>query len=473
MVVIMRSKRYAKSSSGISKIFISLAVVAAVSIISIVGAMANTIPCTVVDGKDVYEFKMTDPDIESILTKAVSEGMKPLGENDRTELRAGVLTVGRSVPVILRDKDTFMDLEAYEGETVQEILANNEIVTAESDEVLPARDEVVTDETDISVDRNKTVYIDDNDSHKKVDTEAVTVGDILREAGISVKEGDKVQPAVDTVLEDKMTVEVDTKKSVNIIINGIKNTYGVFGKTVGEVLGDVGIILDKHDKTVPDLSKKFRDGMDVEIFRVNYKNTVKEEAVEFDTEIIEDEDLLEGTEEVIREGVDGTKEVTYKEKYVNGKVTKSKVIEEKVTEKPVSRQVRVGTRTPTFSEMASTSTMPPMVTDKGGSTFVDMYGNTVSYSSVMEGECTAYSVPGGITSVGLPAQVGVVAVDPNIIPYGTKMYITSGDVVYGYCIAGDTGGAAMAGDILVDLYYDTEWECVDFGRRDMTVYILD
>lgn len=71
------------------------------------------------------------------------------------------------------------------------------------------------------------------------------------------------------------------------------------------------------------------------------------------------------------------------------------------------------------------------------------------------------------------AQVGVVAVDPNIIPYGTKLYITSGNIVYGYAIAGDTGGAAMAGDILVDVFYDTYDECAAFGRRDMTVYIIE
>ena len=103
-----------------------------------------------------------------------------------------------------------------------------------------------------------------------------------------------------------------------------------------------------------------------------------------------------------------------------------------------------------------------------------MYGNTVSYSSMMSGTCTAYSVPGGTTSLGWDAVYGVVAVNPNIIPYGTKMYITSpdGSVVYGYGVAGDTGGAAMAGDILADLCYNTIEECSQIGRRTMNIYIL-
>ena len=80
-------------------------------------------------------------------------------------------------------------------------------------------------------------------------------------------------------------------------------------------------------------------------------------------------------------------------------------------------------------------------------TFVDMYGNTVSYSSMLSGTCTAYSVPGGTTSLGWDAVYGVVAVDPNIIPYGTKMYITSpdGSVVYGYGVPVTPAGPAWRG----------------------------
>ena len=130
-------------------------------------------------------------------------------------------------------------------------------------------------------------------------------------------------------------------------------------------------------------------------------------------------------------------------------------------------------------EEPSTDTSAPDVSGGNGTgnvagTFVDMYGNTVSYSSMLSGTCTAYSVPGGTTSLGWDAVYGVVAVDPNIIPYGTKMYITSpdGSVVYGYGVAGDTGGACMAGDIIADLCYNTIEECSQIGRRTMNIYIL-
>lgn len=107
--------------------------------------------------------------------------------------------------------------------------------------------------------------------------------------------------------------------------------------------------------------------------------------------------------------------------------------------------------------------------------FIDESGKSVKYEKMISGSCTAYTAPvGAITSVGLAPKVGYVAVDPKIIPYGTKMYISSpdGSIVYGYAIAADTGGAMLSGRRLLDLYYDTEKECIQFGVRKMNVYIL-
>ena len=159
---------------------------------------------------------------------------------------------------------------------------------------------------------------------------------------------------------------------------------------------------------------------------------------------------------------------------MDGKQESKEAVSEEVIKEPVPEVVLKGT----MVKEEETSPAPDYSGGNGtgnvAGTFVDMYGNTVSYSDRMVGECTAYSVPGGTTSIGMDAVYGVIAVDPNIIPYGTRMYVTSpdGSVVYGYGVAGDTGGACMAGDILADLCYNTIEECSIIGRRDMVVYIL-
>lgn len=110
-----------------------------------------------------------------------------------------------------------------------------------------------------------------------------------------------------------------------------------------------------------------------------------------------------------------------------------------------------------------------------GGVIRDKDGKNLSYSKKIVGECTAYTAdPSALTSTGVHPKVGLVAVNPKLIPYGTKMYICSADgsLVYGHAVAADTGGALLSGRVLVDLFYNTREECFQFGRRNMDVYIL-
>lgn len=95
----------------------------------------------------------------------------------------------------------------------------------------------------------------------------------------------------------------------------------------------------------------------------------------------------------------------------------------------------------------------------------------MSYSAVMAMEATAYlptdGSAEGITAMGIPATYGVVAVDPDVIPLGSRVYIPG----YGVAIAADTGGAIIG--YCIDLCMESYAECMEFGRRTVTVYVLD
>lgn len=95
--------------------------------------------------------------------------------------------------------------------------------------------------------------------------------------------------------------------------------------------------------------------------------------------------------------------------------------------------------------------------------------NGYSYKKKLRGSVTAYTAKSGArTSTGRKAAYGVVAVNPKIIPYGTKLYIPG----YGTAVAGDTGGALMKGTALVDVFYPTYKQCNQWGRQNVDVYIL-
>lgn len=102
-------------------------------------------------------------------------------------------------------------------------------------------------------------------------------------------------------------------------------------------------------------------------------------------------------------------------------------------------------------------------------------GEVRSFTKVYNMNTTAYNLfPGstGYTASGTKARHGAVAVDPNVIPLGTELYIQSTDdwPSYGKAIAEDTGGAIKGNKL--DVFYDSYNTVINFGRRETVVYIL-
>lgn len=96
---------------------------------------------------------------------------------------------------------------------------------------------------------------------------------------------------------------------------------------------------------------------------------------------------------------------------------------------------------------------------------------TTGYLKELTMTATAYTATGNRTATGVwPVRnangVSTVAVDPNVIPLGTKLYIEG----YGYAIAADTGGAIKGNKI--DLYMNSNAQCINYGRRTVKVYIV-
>ena len=106
---------------------------------------------------------------------------------------------------------------------------------------------------------------------------------------------------------------------------------------------------------------------------------------------------------------------------------------------------------------------------------LDENGVPLHYKKVLEGTACAYTAKEGArTSTGATPKVGTVAVNPKLIPYGSKLFIVSEDgYVYGYGVAQDTGGGVLKNKILADLYMDTAKECFAFGKRRIKLYILE
>ena len=299
-----------------------------------------------------------------------------------------------------------------------------------------------------------------------LDENGFTYG-MIRAVEISVDYNGDVQTVslakgtVSDVLERTGIVKVYKGKKLSITADGKTDIVYVPNGNVCDVLNQLGYKLSDDDILSVDKDSNIEDTDSITIKRVTYRNETETQSVDFETVKKNSKDVDLGKTKVQTEGKQGEALVTKKCKYVDGKKVSSKTVDTKITKEPVDKVVLMGTKGSNVSNPVGT--------------FTDMNGNTVAYSSVVTGSGTAYTAPAGsLTATGVTAYHGGVAVNPNIIPYGSKLYIvsTDGSFVYGYATAVDTGGALMSGTAIVDCFYNTYDECVSFGRRNVNVYIV-
>ncbi len=228
------------------------------------------------------------------------------------------------------------------------------------------------------------------------------------------------------------------------------------GDTASSAIARSGVNLNEDDEVNVALYTRAEEGMEIVIDRVSFDTVVKQEQIPFETVKNENDSIPKGTTINKQEGSEGVKEKTTRNKYVNGTLVSSNVIADVILKEPVNAVYELGTK--------------EVPTPSGGSADISASGYLVCESTAYTYMTSDYS---DVTASGRPAGYGNVAVDPSVIPLGTRLYITSldGSYVYGYAIAADTGGA-IRGNI-VDLFFNTYSECISWGRRDIRVYILD
>lgn len=238
----------------------------------------------------------------------------------------------------------------------------------------------------------------------------------------------------------------------------------VTGGTVAEVLELAEIELGEYDEVDLPLDSKVSENDTISITRKSILHETTQTELPYETEIIPTPLLAPGTKRVLSEGQDGLIAATYERTIIDGIEMSSEVISETVDE-PVDAQVLVGAKDAAISKLDFEYEL-------------DENGEPIGYTSVLRGQRAAgYTAsPGALTSTGKTPVKGLVAVNPSVIPYGTKLYIKSAgsdNFVYGYAVAADTGGSLMRGVIDVDLYYDSYLECALNELRSVDIFILD
>lgn len=310
----------------------------------------------------------------------------------------------------------------------------------------------------------KDVYLTDGERELKLRTYSTSTESILSKAQVSLQYADEIKRQ-----DSSNAIYIDVLRAFPVLIDYHEESSVVLltGGTVKDALDKAELVLNENDIASVPITAEVYDGMSVDIDEVTYSKKSVYNPIEFDTSFEYSEDYPEGYEEIKVEGKDGTKKITTTYKYVNGEYEGETGKVETIVDEPVAQVVLKGT-----AETVQTSNIGSQTQSSSTGSGGVVAG--LSYTKVLTGSATAYTASSGaLTATGVPAYVGGVAVNPNVIPYGSKLYIVADGYTYGYATAVDTGGALMNGSALVDLYMSTYDECVNFGRRNVTVYVLN
>ena len=300
----------------------------------------------------------------------------------------------------------------------------------------------------------------------KVHTTTTTDPDlVLAEAGFSLTEDDFY-----TTAESDGVSEINVQRLQTITVyNGSEVlTATSYGEPLSDLLDRLGITIDENVVVSVPVDAITYNGMQVRIDSLNESTERYTVEIPFETVYCDDPSLPLGEEKVLVTGVPGQAIRTSAVTYVNGEESSRTTLEETVTTEPVDQLIAVGT-----GEQVGQASDQPII---GDGFIVLPTGEVLNYTRTETFVATAYThFDDGCdeyTSNGAKVKWGVVAVDPSVIPYGTRMFIVSNDgsYVYGLSTAEDCGGAIQ--EKRLDLYMPTLEQAYAFGVRNCTVYFL-
>ena len=296
-----------------------------------------------------------------------------------------------------------------------------------------------------------------------------TIGDFLETNNISF-DGDV--DYINASLEDSLNPEsttafvIKTAVPVTLIHDGITKEVMTYQETLKDVLEENSVALyeyDRIDKYNPDT--EVVRGMTIKVVRVTKSVEVIRSPIPFRVKVVENPTMGMNERNIITEGKYGEHGLVSEITYEDG---------EELFRKTILNEVI----TPVTNELIELGTIPFKTIQGTDETFL--------YSKVVTMTATAYTLdpaetggkePGhpayGITKSGLPAEPGVIAVDPDVIPLFTRVYIETADgtwLDYGMAVAGDTGSAING--LEVDLFMWDKSEALRWGRREVKVYFV-
>ncbi|HWL25006.1 MAG TPA: ubiquitin-like domain-containing protein [Ureibacillus sp.] len=364
-----------------------------------------------------------------------------------------VLFEGTKTPVVLNANGEEHHIFTH-ADTVEDLLQEEDIDITEYDKVSPSLNTEIAAGMAVSWEQARVVNISVDGEQTNVWTTESNVRNILEEANIEVSEHDKLSVALDENLVDN---KIDIQKAFEVtLVDGLdeKKVWST-STTVANFLKQQDIKLNDLDRVENDLETVITPEEKIKIVRVEKVTDVVEEPLQFAVETKSDASLLKGKQKVVTNGEEGIVSRSYEVTKENGKEVAKVLKSEEVIKEPITKVVSVGTKVVTANVSRNDA---PATSSK------EFYVTATAYTPNCGG-CSGNSAT-GIDLTSNP-ELKLIAVDPNVIPLGTKVWVEG----YGYAIAGDTGGSIKGNKI--DVLMHTKADAYKWGRKKVLIKILD
>ena len=315
----------------------------------------------------------------------------------------------------------------------------------------PAGDEPVT----VEVRRAVPFTIVEDGQELALDSSRETIATALRDVGVRLGAGDRIQPPLATELTAGMDVYVEHATTVIVTLPEGKLILYSLESTVGAALEEGGVDLPPSYRLDPPAESPIEAGLAIHVIGVSEKQELEEERIESRTVYQPDSSLPWGERRVVP-GQDGMRFRQYNVVYENGQLISRELVDEWYDPEPSDTVIY-------YSAADEPPTAPGGIPD-GLNVLQTLRVYATWYNAASAGRPPSDPAY-GITATGVPVDRGIVAVDPSVIPLGTRMYIPG----YGFAVAADTGGGIQGN--MIDLGYP-DGVAVDWTSRWVEIYIL-
>lgn len=377
----------------------------------------------------------------------------PVYPGDRLTPSAGhwlrdeeVVRIERAVTVTIETPDGEVSQRTVER-SVERVLASAEIELGPSDRLIidgrvsPANVQLSPDGPHtIQVRRAFRIYLSIGSEEQTIQSSATTLGSALWEAGIELNTADRVEPGLDTPLDEPLDVSVLPSQTILINTPEGEIETRTAASTVGEALTEAGSPLQGLDYSVPAPDQPLPENGVIRVVRVTETVELETEPLPFESELQPSDQLELDTQDVIQQGQYGLTARRIRVRYENGEEVHRQVEAEYVAQEPRTQIVGYGTKV-----------VPHTLEVPGGTiTYwrkLSVYATSYSPCRIFEDRCD------DVTSSGARLRRGVAAVTLDWYRYlgGTQVYVPG----YGAATIADVGGG-IPGRYWIDLGYSDE-----------------